>query len=261
MEMTAYVPGTPCWIDLGSPDVEASKSFYRDLFAWEPVASPDHEAGGYTLFLLRGIPVAGVGPLPAPGVPPWWTTYISVEDAEAALERAAAAGGTTIMAATQVLDAGTMGVFQDTVGATCAVWQPAAHAGCGLVNEQGTLCWNELACRETGPAVDFYREVFGWSAKTYPMGGAMTYTEFAVEGRAVAGMMQMTDEWPPEVPAHWMVYFATDDVDATCARLTELGGTVSVPPTEIEPGRFAVVNDPQGAVFSLLTMKAELLGS
>jgi predicted enzyme related to lactoylglutathione lyase len=67
-------------------------------------------------------------------------------------------------------------------------------------------------------------------------------------------MMAMDDTWPAEIPSHWMVYFAVEDVDASAARVTELGGTVSVPPSDIPPGRFSVVTDPHGAVLSLIAL-------
>jgi predicted enzyme related to lactoylglutathione lyase len=67
-------------------------------------------------------------------------------------------------------------------------------------------------------------------------------------------MIQMNEEWPEEVPPHWMVYFAVDDIDAAAARVEELGGRVAVPPTDTPAGRFAVVNDPQGAVFSIIRL-------
>lgn len=261
MEMDSYTPGTPCWIDMGSPDMEASKSFYGALFGWDAVVSPEPEAGGYTQFTLRGRSVAGLGPQMNPGMPPWWTTYIAVADADKTIADVQAAGGSVLMPVMQVMDVGRMAIFTDPAGAVCSVWEAGTHIGCGIVNEHGTLCWNELTVRDAEPAISFYGEVFGWTARTSDTAGGMPYTEFQVDGRAVAGLMRMNEMWPEDIPAHWMVYFAVDDCDAAAAKISELGGSVSVPPTDIDPGRFAVVGDPQGAMFSLLTMKAELLGS
>ena len=59
---------------------------------------------------------------------------------------------------------------------------------------------------------------------------------------------------PPQmagVPNHWHVYFAVADADASTAKVTELGGSVVVPPFDTPIGKMAVVADPQGAVFSL----------
>jgi hypothetical protein len=84
----------------------------------------------------------------------------------------------------------------------------------------------------------------------------MPYTEFQVHGRSIAGMMAMVgDAWPAELPDHWMIYFTVDDCEATCERIRELGGSVSVPPTDIPTiGRFAVAGDPAGAFFAVITM-------
>jgi predicted enzyme related to lactoylglutathione lyase len=111
-----------------------------------------------------------------------------------------------------------------------------------------------LATRQPDLVVPFYRAVFGWAADTQPM-GPIAYTQWTLGGKPVGGMMPMDDEnWPDDIPSHWMVYFAVEDTDATVAKASELGGTVSVPPTDIPPGRFAVLNDAQGAVFSVLKM-------
>ncbi|MGH3990819.1 MAG: VOC family protein, partial [Pseudonocardiaceae bacterium] len=72
--------------------------------------------------------------------------------------------------------------------------------------------------------------------------------------RKIAGMLQMDDRWPADVPSHWMAYFAVEDTDAVAARAQELGATILVPPTDIPPGRFAVLNDPHGAAFSIITL-------
>jgi predicted enzyme related to lactoylglutathione lyase len=86
------------------------------------------------------------------------------------------------------------------------------------------------------------------------MGGS-SYTEWKLGGGSVAGMMPMDDSFPAEVPAHWRVYFAVDDADATAARATELGGAVHVPPMDIPgQGRFAALADRDGAMFSVIKL-------
>ncbi|WP_157631337.1 VOC family protein [Catelliglobosispora koreensis] len=64
--------------------------------------------------------------------------------------------------------------------------------------------------------------------------------------------------WPAGFPNHWMVYFAVDDPDAKAKLAEDLGGAASVPPQDIAAGRFAVVNDPQGAYFSIIKMRPDL---
>jgi predicted enzyme related to lactoylglutathione lyase len=252
MQIDSYEPGTPSWVDLGSPDPAAAAEFYSGLFGWT-VADQGPEAGGYRMAFLRDRPVAGLGPQMQPDIPPYWTTYISVADADAVSKGVSGAGGQVFLEPMDVLDVGRMAVFADPTGAPFAVWQPRQHAGAGLVNEPGTLCWNELTTRGTAAAKAFYPALLGWSAADQQM-GPVTYTEWKLGDRTIGGMMPMDDNFPPDVPSHWMVYFAVEDTDASAARAEELGGAICVPPTDIPPGRFAVLNDPHGAVFSIIKL-------
>jgi predicted enzyme related to lactoylglutathione lyase len=121
-----------------------------------------------------------------------------------------------------------------------------------MVPEPRTFCWNELATTDAAGCTKFYTELFGWTAAEMPF-GPTTYTLFKRDGQDVGGMLQMTAEWAGVRP-HWMAYVAVDDVDGTARRITELGGKVCVPPTDISVGRFSVVEDPTGAVFSIIKL-------
>ena len=112
--------------------------------------------------------------------------------------------------------------------------------------------WNELSTRDTAAAGAFYPRVFGWTASTVDMGGH-DYTEWQLDGSGIAGMMAMPDEVPAEVPSYWLTYFGTADCDATVARATASGAGVIVPATDIPPGRFAILVDPVGATFAVIT--------
>ncbi|HEY7622680.1 MAG TPA: VOC family protein, partial [Solirubrobacteraceae bacterium] len=108
-ERTSYEPGTPSWVDLSTPDVDASARFYGGLFGWEvEAAGPPEETGGYAMFKLRGRNVAGVGPIMQEGQPPVWSTYVSTDDADGAVARAQEAGGSVVVEPMQVMDAGRM---------------------------------------------------------------------------------------------------------------------------------------------------------
>jgi len=246
-------------VDLGSPDLEKSRAFYSGLFGWTTEAGPP-EAGGYVMCMFGGQAVAGMGPIMNEGQPPAWTTYVSVADADATVAAAKAAGGTVFLEPMDVLDVGRMAIFADPTGAVIAVWQPRAHIGAGLVNEPNTLCWNELATRDIAAAKTFYGAVFGWTGATNDMGGGMTYTEWKLNDRTVGGMMEMGANFPPQVPPHWLTYFATDDCDAIVAKAQGLGASVMVPATDIQPGRFAVLADPQGAVFAVIKFSGQVQG-
>jgi len=251
MEKSSYAPGTPSWVDIGSPDPAATVAFYGALFGWTAEEGPP-EAGGYRMALLNGKPVAGIGPAMNPG-PPHWATYVAVTDADATTAKVTAAGGQVLVPPMDVMDVGRMAVFLDNVGAAFSIWQAKEFAGAVVVNEPGAFCWNELATRDVDKAIEFYPAVFGWDHKTSEM-GPMRYTEWILDGASIAGMMPMPDMVPAQVPPHWMVYFAVEDCDATLAQATGLGATAMFGPIDIPIGRFAGLQDPQGAAFAVIAL-------
>jgi predicted enzyme related to lactoylglutathione lyase len=251
MDKASYAPGTPSWVDIGSPDPAATAAFYGEIFGWTCEEGPA-EAGGYRIALLNGKPAAGIGPAQNPG-PPFWATYVSVESADDTAAKVAGAGGQVVVPPMDVMDVGRMAVFFDNVGAAISVWQPLAMAGASVVNEPGAFCWNELSTRDIPKAIEFYPAVFGWGHKTSE-GGPMPYTEWSVDGTAIAGMLQTPDMVPKEVPAHWLVYFAVEDCDATVSKAVGLGATSLFPPIDIPIGRFAGLLDPLGAMFAVIAL-------
>jgi len=151
------------------------------------------------------------------------------------------------MAMLGVMDAGRMAFVMDPSGAPVALWQANQHIGAGLVNEPGTVNWNELITTDPGAAA-FYQTVVGLTTSKMDM-GAGEYTLFEANGQMVGGT---TPPQMPGMPNHWHVYFGVADADATVAKATELGGSVLVPPFDTPVGRMAVIADPQGAVFSII---------
>lgn len=251
-EFTSYVAGTPCWVDHATKDLEASNSFYQALFGWQP-DDQGEEMGHYILMRKGGKTVAGNMKVMAEDQPSAWVSYVSVDDADATVERAKKAGATVFVEPADVADIGRMAVLADPTGAAIGIWQPKTFKGAELANETGAFAWNELNTRDVLAAKAFYTEAFGWASNDLDIGGA-TYTEWKLADKSVAGMMTMPDQVPAEVPAHWLVYFAVDDTDASFAKASQLGATTFVPPTDIPPGRFAVLSDPDGAAFAVIKM-------
>jgi predicted enzyme related to lactoylglutathione lyase len=153
-----------------------------------------------------------------------------------------------------VMDAGRMAVFADPLGAVFSVWQANAHIGAYIVNEPNSYSWSELVTTDVTKAKDFYGAVFGWDSETHGEGGPGAYTEWKVSGRSVGGMMQKPPMMPAEIPPFWGVYFSVEDANDAVARVTELGGSLVMGPATVEPGRFAVVQDPQGTTFNIITL-------
>ena len=254
MEITNYEPGTPSWVDIGVPDMDAAIAFYGALFGWE-FTEGSEETGGYRQAVIGDKSIAGFGPQMNPG-PTFWATYVAVTSADETTEKVKAAGGTVIVEPMDVLDFGRMAVYTDDAGAFFSVWQAGTHPGAQLVNEPNTLNWNELNTRDPEKAKAFYAAVFGWGEETHEMGPGMTYTEWQNGGRTIGGMMPIGPQMPPQVPNHWLVYFGVDDADAAAAKITELGGSIMMEPFDIPSGRIAVVADPAGAPFAIIKTAA-----
>ncbi|HXQ76437.1 MAG TPA: VOC family protein [Acidimicrobiales bacterium] len=247
---SSYPANTPSWVDLQTPDPAAAQAFYGSVFGWT-TADLGPEAGGYGMFQKDGANIAGVGPTMGEGQPPAWTSYVNVIDAEATVARATIAGGTILLEPMPVMEAGHMALFADPTGAVLGLWQPGQHKGADVANDPDTWCWNELNTRDVAKATSFYTHVFDWEASKAAFDG-MEYTEWKNGGATIGGMLEMPAMVPAQVPAHWLVYFAVSDTDATVATAQKLGATVFVAPTDIPPGRFSVLADPAGAMFAVI---------
>jgi uncharacterized protein len=255
-EFTSHAPGTFCWPELATTDQKSAVSFYRSLLGWDVEELPLGPGATYSMFKMRGKNVGAANSLDAQararGVPPHWGSYVSVASADEAAKHAKALGGTALAEPFDVMDVGRMAVLQDPTGAVFCVWQPKKHAGVDILGEPGSLCWTELTTRDTKAATTFYTSLFGWSAKAGSAGGT-EYTELSNQGTPQGGIMAT----PPQMgnaPPHWTPYFGVTDVDAVAAKAGQIGGRTYVPPTDIPAvGRFAVIADPQGAVFCVFT--------
>ena len=246
---TSYRPGEPTWIDLATPDLEASLTFYQGLFGWE-VARGGEELGGYSMFQRDGRDVAGIGPLMGADHEPAWSTYISVEDADKTAALVQDNGGQITMAPMDIMAFGRMASFRDPSGAVISVWQPNQHTGAQIREDEGTFTWNELTTRDLQAVLPFYEALFGWQAHQ-----TEDYTEFRLAGDAVGGCMQMPDTVPAEQPSFWLPYFTAGDPAGQADRAVRLGGTALLPFLDFGSGSCAIVEDPHGATFGLLTLK------
>jgi uncharacterized protein len=256
--MTAYADGVPSWVDLATPDPAASKAFYHELFGWEYDDQETDQPGTDYVMARKGEHnAAGMMQLSEQmvesGMPPVWTTYVSVSDIDATAAKVESAGGKLLQPPMDVMDVGRMAVLADPAGAVIALWQPKEHIGAEVVNEHGALTWNELVTPDPGAVAGFYETVLGWNAQTAPMPTG-DYTVFFVPGgneSGIAGAMAPPD---PAMPTYWGVYFNVDDVEATVARARQLGAQVLMEPAPIPGvGTLAALVDPQGAAFSLMT--------
>jgi predicted enzyme related to lactoylglutathione lyase len=271
-ERDGYIPGVPCWIDTSQPDPEASVPFYAGIFGWElEDVMPPGSPAKYFIGRIRGGDVAALSSLPegAPQVATW-NTYIWVAGADETAAKVRDAGGTVVMEPFDIMDSGRMAAFADPEGAMFCAWQPKEHRGARIVNEHGSLNFNNLATRDVDGAKAFYGAVFGW--QVLPLDGGQQAWALPGYGDHLEerdpGLRKRVAEFggPPgfedvvaslnpigpdqrDVQPHWSVTFGVDDADAVAAKATELGGTLIAPPFDAPWVRMSVIADPQGATF------------
>jgi predicted enzyme related to lactoylglutathione lyase len=259
MITTENTPNLPGWIDLGSPDPDASAAFYGRVFGWTAEqAMPDSAEGpGYWLLRKDGKAVGGLGGLDDPAAKPDWTTYVRVADAAATVAAAEGLGAKVRVPAMEVPDAGTFAQLTDPSGAEFALWQSGRITGFEACCEDDTMLWAELWTRDADAAKSFYPALFGWQVEAYmagaPEGGGYDmWTEQPGDPMAAfGGIMTITDQVPIQ-DEKWIPYLMVADADATVARVAGSGGTVLIPAADAPPGRLAALADQFGARFNIL---------
>jgi len=272
-----YPAGVPCWADIMQPDLDATMSFYGDLFGWTfELRTPTDAPQRYAYALLDGLVVAGVGgPPTGDAEAARWTTYIWVDSADESAARIEANGGRVLAPPADIPHAGRAAVCADPQGAVFGLWQAKENRGAQLVNAPGSWNFSELNVRDHTRAEEFYGAVFGWLANPFSMRSDQEawmwrvagYGEFLAERDPEIRSRQESAEAPDgfaDVVAlmnplstdsvdavHWSVTFGVGDAHAALDRATELGARVVTPLFDTEYTRMAAVEDPQGAVLTL----------
>ena len=253
-ERMGYEAGTFCWVDLATTDPAGARAFYGDLFGWKAEDVVGGDGGAYTMLKLDGYEVAALYEMEAGrrdmGIPSHWFSYVSVEDADAAVERARELGGTVYGGPREARDMGRMVVVGDPTGAVLGLWEPGTFFGARRVNDPGCLTWNELQSRDPGPAAGFYAGLFGWETEHMKEDRRLAYVVLKNAGSSNGGVMPMTESHG-DAPPYWIPYFTVPSCERVISRATELGGGALAGPLDIGAGRIAVITDPQGAAFAI----------
>jgi predicted enzyme related to lactoylglutathione lyase len=242
-EVKHYPDNTFCWIDLGTNDAPGAKAFYGGLLGWEFDDLPTGDKGTYSICRLRGKAVAG---LYDRAETPGWGSYVKVDDVDRATGRARELGAEVLVAPFDTPGGGRVAMVRDPAGATVSLSRPGESFGAEVVNEDGAWTWNELVSGELAAGVRFYTELCGWTAAEPE--GPIRRTSFTLGKLLIGGGHEPV---PQEDPAPgWRVTFWVGDADRAAATAQELGGSVLLPPMDIPVGRFTILADPQGAVFT-----------
>jgi predicted enzyme related to lactoylglutathione lyase len=180
------------------------------------------------------------------GDSPAWTTYFATSDSAAAVTRIKDAGGIVVVEPMEVAPFGTMVIALDPQGNAFGLWQSAEHTGVKIHNEHGSLAWNEAAVDDPAAARAFYGAVFGFTFDEMPgMGGYATFTNTDHPLGGLGGH-------EPGSPKGWTTCFSVTSADDAVGKVEAAGGKVTMAAMDTEFGRFAVVEDPWGAAFSVM---------
>ena len=265
-EARTYPEGVPCWVDCAQPDPDAARAFYGELFGWSFAdAMPAGAPGSYFIATLDGQDVAALT-----AGDRGWSSYVAVEDADAAMARVTGNGGTVV----EVLPPNPGGrgvVCTDPTGAELRLWQADRRRGAQFVNAPGAWNFSDLRTTDAEAAERFYRAVFGWELDP-PFGGAgpslwrrpgyadhLAATidpEIHARHEAIGAPPGFADAvaWlapaARATPSHWHVTFAVADRDAAAATAERLGATI-LSTADTPWTKVAEIRDPQGAELAL----------
>ncbi|MCE9558833.1 MAG: VOC family protein [Armatimonadetes bacterium] len=238
------------WFEVYSPNVEAAKSFYGEVFGWTADSMPMGPDSTYWMLKKGDTTFAGIMDMNSPelaGVPPHWGLYLNTDDCAATIAKASELGAKVIYGPMDIPDIGTVAGFTDCCGAHFNVHQPAGERD-GLPGSP--VNWIEQMGPDRAKAVSFYTSLFGWGSMDMDMGPETgIYSMFMLGETPIAGCMNV----PAEAgPACWMVYLHSDNLEATCEKVVAAGGKVMFPAKDIgQFGRIAIAADCCGAVFGL----------
>jgi uncharacterized protein len=247
MSTVATRVGTFVWHEHVSSDPEKAKGFYTELFGWGTEVFKPGEID-YAMISAGGKTHGGFSTAMEGAPPPHWLGHIRVDNVDETVEKAKSAGGKLAAGPFDMDEVGKMAIVSDPQGAYVGIYQPHSEGA----DAEGVFVWDELGTNDLDGAQGFYEEVFGWTTNDMgeDFGGYRIFDRPGGTGQGHAGLMQLQDS---AIPPMWTPYIAVDDTDATCAKAQELGAATIVEPMDVPTvGRFAILKDPQGAVFGII---------
>ncbi|MBK8172542.1 MAG: VOC family protein [Sandaracinaceae bacterium] len=239
-----HTPGMFVWRELYTPDTKAAKNFYGEVLGWR---FEDVDMGGgamYTLAYAGDKQIAGM--FSQAGIPTMWNPYVSVTDVDAATKRATDAGGQCVNGPMDIPNIGRMSTVIDPQGADVSIYRAAKGDSLLGRPSAGEFCWESLNSTDLAASKTFYANVFEWQSGSVKAGDV-----FTPKGMPETQCASVNPA-PPGAPASWLSHILVKNLTEASDRAKRNGGKVlmdKVPVTGM--GEFSVVQDPQGAVFSL----------
>jgi hypothetical protein len=257
--------GAYIWYELMTTDPAGAKSFYDAVVGWnigEPMPGPveyrmigrnDGGSAGGVLTLTSDMQQHGARPI--------WLGYICVDDVDESIAAIEAAGGKTLMPASDIPDVGRIAMVADPQGAPFYVMKPIppadkpeAKSDVFSPDAEQRCAWNELSTSDAIAALDFYTSEFGWEkGDAMPMGDKGDYRFINRQGQMIGAIFPSAAGARVDEPPHWRYYFRVPSI-AKAKETAELkGGTIAHGPMEVPGGDHIIIGiDPQGAEFALV---------
>jgi predicted enzyme related to lactoylglutathione lyase len=241
------------WHDLFTSDPAAAHQFYGKAVGWK--SQPFEADPSYVMFAGPKGPLGGAGKV-AEGQP-HWVAYVGTPDIAASVAKAKSLGGAVVKDVTQIPSGGSYAVLKDPQGAVFGVYQYPSDPGTGSAPQRGEISWYELGTNDADGALSFYTNLFGWAeVAKHDMGPDGFYHLFGWSGAQNGGLFKKPAQWGP--PA-WTIYVRVKDMDSTVKKAKAAGATLINGPMEVPGGDWiAQFTDPQGAVFAVHVLKADL---
>jgi predicted enzyme related to lactoylglutathione lyase len=244
--------GKRIFAELVTPDLAAAKDFYAKLLGWTFQDYTQRDAS-FTLAMLDGQVVGGIYQRPLPeGRRPAWISFIATSDVAATDTLATQNGAKLLLSPRPLANLGQEAILADPQGAVFAVLQSGSGDTPDAMAAPGDWIWSSLIA--TDPATDgnFYKTVFGYDIYNLPDPQDAQHLILASDNFARASINPIPPTWKNAKP-RWLNYLRVDDVTATSAKVTSLGGRVVQPPhIDRHGGKIAIVADPAGALFGLM---------
>lgn len=249
---TKFEVGRIVWHDLLTHDVAKAKQFYTNLLGWQYQIEHTTDfvwASGeaeYPLIVANGEAHGGFVE-PGQAISSHWVAFVMVQDVDAIAAKAKQLGATLDRAPFDVPGVGRSAVIRDPQGAITCPYRPTHH----FPPPRGLFLWDELMTHNLEPEKIFYSELYGWTSRDVEQPGTGIVFNLT-DGNAAAGAIQQ----PLEVAGSstWVTYLAIHNIDATITQAKTLGANVYRKEiNRLNMGRMALLTDPTGAVFGLLS--------
>jgi predicted enzyme related to lactoylglutathione lyase len=245
----AYQTNHFCWHGCNSTDTAAAKAFYTKVIGWNAADVPMGDSTA-TVFMSGEDGIAHLTEPPAPGVPSHWNNYLRVDDVDASSASAAKNGGVVLVPPTDI-PPGRFSMVASPSGATFALFHEASDESVHSDDGPGRIHWVELHSTDLDADVAWLVGAFGFETGDMPMPDGSTYKLLKQGDKMLAGAMKSQQ---PGTPSMWLAWFQVADVDATVSTAKEAGGNVLSPIMDMPGvGRMAMVQDPTGGVFGVIT--------